>query len=189
MNIGIDAYYLYSKNIDGLGNFLLRLMKQLTLLDDKNNYFLYTPGIVQKEYADSIFLKQNFTLREIKGSFRSRRRFWLQSPSLRKSIMNDNIDMFFGGGEYFPFLLPKKIFVASVIHDVAYRVVPGEISLTNKIFYYFLLPLFVKRANIFFTVSNNSKREIEKYLNIGNKKVIAIHNGIELKKFKPEKKG
>ena len=33
MNIGVDAYYLYAEHIDGLGNFLLRLLVQLSRID------------------------------------------------------------------------------------------------------------------------------------------------------------
>ena len=193
MKIGVDAYYLYAEHIDGLGNYLLRLLKELSRIDRENEYYLYTPGITHADYADSIFSNPRFHLREINGMFRDKRRLWLQSPSLKKEIMQDGIDLFFAGAEYFPLFLPRSVRVATTIHDVAYKAMPEAISLTNGIFYRFLFPFFVRRSDLFFTVSNHSKKEMVDYLHIDEKKITVIHNGIDLSKFSPaqpaDKKG
>src|SRR3990172_5395942 len=153
MNIGIDAYYLSSEHLDGLGMFLLRLLRELSGIDSRNDYFLYTPGVSQAGYADSILRNTRFQVRKIPGIFRNRRRLWLQSPSLKKAIVADSIDMFFAGAEYFPLFLPRPIFVATVVHDVAFKAIPEAISLPNSIFYNYLFPFFIQRADQFFTVS------------------------------------
>jgi glycosyltransferase involved in cell wall biosynthesis len=183
MNIGVDAYYLYAKHIDGLGTYLLRLLQELSRMDKGNNYFLYTPGITHADYADIIVLNKRFQIREIPGLFRNRRRLWLQSPSLKKEIARDNLDMFFAGAEYFPLFLPRSIFIASVIHDVAFKAMPEAISIPNSIFYNYLFPFFIKRTDQFFTVSNHSKMEMAKYLSIKEKKICVIYNGVDLEKF------
>ncbi len=183
MNIGVDAFYLFAEHIDGLGTFLLRLLSELSRIDTNNNYFLYTPGVTQVEYADVITLNKNFKIRRVKGIFTNRRRLWLQSPSLKKEIGRDGLDLFFAGAEYFPLFLPHSIRVASVIHDVAFRAMPEAISLPNSIFYNYLFPFFVKRADIFFTVSNHSKMEMMKYLQIREDKISVIYNGVDLQKF------
>lgn len=187
MKIGVDAYYLYTEHIDGLGNFLLRLLKELSRIDQKNEYFLYTPGIAHHDYADAIITNEKFHLVIVPGIFRSKRRLWLQSPSLRKQILCDGIDMFFAGAEYFPLFLPASIFVATTIHDVAYKAIPDAISFTNIFFYKFFFPFFVKRSNQFFTVSHYSKEEMIHYLSLDSKIIIPIHNGIDLSQFPPAK--
>lgn len=189
MKIGVDAYYLYAEHIDGLGNYLLRLLKELSRIDTVNDYFLYTPGVTHAKYADAIFSNPRFRLRQVAGSVRGRRRVWLQSPSLRKQILLDGIDLFFGGAEYFPLFLPKSIVVASTIHDVAFRAIPEAISLTNKLFYNLLFPFFIRRADCFFTVSHHSKNEMVNYLSLNPDKIRVIHNGIDLAGFTPAKRG
>ncbi|HNW29486.1 MAG TPA: glycosyltransferase family 1 protein [Spirochaetota bacterium] len=189
MIIGVDAYYLYAEHIDGLGNYLLRLLKELSRIDRDNDYYCYAPGVTHADYAEAIFSNPRFKLREIPGIFRDKRRLWLQSPSLKKQILRDGVDLFFAGAEYFPLSLPKGITVATTIHDVAYRAMPEAISLANSLFYNIFFPLFIRRADLFFTVSNHSKKEMMNYLGIDGNKISVIHNGIELEKFPPAKKG
>lgn len=188
MNIGVDTYYLSTRNIDGLGYYLLRLLRQLSRIDTANNYFLYTPGITHRDYADSMLENPRFTMRVIPGIFRDKRRFWLQSPSLKRQIKRDRIDMFFAGAEYFPLGLPRSVYIATTVHDVAFKAVPEAISLTNSIFYNCFFPFFLKRSDSFFTVSHHSKKEMVNYLHIDDSRITVVHNGIDLTKFSPAKK-
>lgn len=185
MKIGVDAYYLNAEHIDGLGTFILRLMKELSRIDDRNDYYLYTPGVHQKKYASEIFANTRFHLRIVPGIFRTSRRFWLQSPSLKQSIRKDGAELFFAGAEYFPLLLPRSITVALAIHDVAFRAVPKAISLSNMVFYRLLFPLFIRRADRFFTVSRHSRDELVRYLGIREDLISVIPNGIDLDAFSP----
>jgi len=188
MKIGVDAYYLYAGHIDGLGNFLLRLLVQLSRIESDHEYYLYTPGISHTEQADIIFRNPRFHLREINGMFRGKRRLWLQSPSLRSAIIRDHVELFFAGAEYFPLLLPRSVTVATTVHDVAFKAMPEAISLTNTIFYNVLFPFFVKRSDYFLTVSQHSKNEMVNYLHINPDRITVIHNGIDLLEFTPSGK-
>ena len=61
MNIGIDAYYLYSSENTGIGNYVLNLLLELSKLDIKNNYYyLYTPKIRNTQYANDILKNSYF---------------------------------------------------------------------------------------------------------------------------------
>jgi glycosyltransferase involved in cell wall biosynthesis len=188
MIIGVDAYYLYAEHIDGLGNYLLRLLKELSRIDRENEYFLYTPGITHREYVEKILANPRFTLRQIPGILSGKRRFWLQSPSLKKQILSDGVELFFAGAEYFPLFLPAKITVATTIHDVAFKAIPEAISLANSIFYNYFFPFFIRRSDYFFTVSHHSKKEMMTYLGIADEKISVVYNGIDLEKFTPAKK-
>ncbi len=185
MKIGVDAYYLHAEHIDGLGTYLLRLMKELSRIDAANDYYLYTPGVCQEKYAAEIFGNTRFHLRIVPGIFKTSRRLWLQSPSLTQSIRQDDVELFFAGAEYFPLLLPRSITVALAIHDVAFRAVPEAISLSNMLFYRLLFPLFIRRADRFFTVSRHSRDEMARYLGISGDLISVIYNGIDLDAFSP----
>jgi glycosyltransferase involved in cell wall biosynthesis len=184
MIIGFDAFYLSSEKIDGMGNYLLRLLVELSKIDRINYYYLYTPCVRQNDYAIEILKNSRFKIVNIVGFMNSKRRFWLQSPSLIKRIIEDEIDFFLGGAEYFPLFLPRSIRIGVTVHDVAYKTVPDEISRINSFFYRYLFPFFIKKADVIFTVSNYSKSEIENYFSVGNKKIVVVHNGIPLEKYK-----
>ncbi len=188
MIIGVDAYYLYAEHIDGLGNYLLRLLKELSRIDRENEYFLYTPGITHRDYAETILANPRFTLRQIPGIVTGKRRFWLQSPSLKRQILSDGVELFFAGAEYFPLFLPRRVVVATTIHDVAFKAIPEAISLANSLFYNYFFPFFIRRSDYFFTVSHHSKKEMMTYLGIADEKISVVYNGIELEKFHPAKK-
>ncbi|TFH41525.1 MAG: glycosyltransferase family 1 protein [Chrysiogenales bacterium] len=185
MIIGVDAYYLYARQIDGLGTYLLRLLEELSRVDRVNEYLLYTPGVTHEKRAKKILSNPRFRLSIVPGVFSDHRRLWLQSPSLRSRIIKDNLDLFFAGAEYFPLFIPRVIPVAVTIHDVAYRAVPGAISFSNKLFYRLFFPLFIRRADHFFTVSRHSRDELVRYLGIDRTRIIVIHNGIDLDSFHP----
>jgi len=189
MRIGVDAYYLSSSHIDGLGNYLLRLLKALSRIDAENEYILYTPGIAQHFYAEAMRRNSRFSIAVIPGIFSRSRRLWLQSPSLIRRAARDRIDLFFAGAEYFPLLLPRAIRVAVTIHDVAFKAMPEAISIPNMIFYRFFFPLFVRRADFFFTVSHHSKREMIDYLGIEESAIRVVYNGIELDDFPAGREG
>lgn len=118
-------------------------------------------------------------------SFFSQRRFWLQSINLKKQIVKDQIDLFWGGGEYIPVLLPKKIRTIATIHDVVFRLFPDTVALKDKLLYNFLLPISLKKTNKVLTISKNSKSEIARLLKYPDKQIDVIPNGIDLKSFKP----
>ncbi|NMB64729.1 MAG: glycosyltransferase family 4 protein [Spirochaetes bacterium] len=186
MIIGIDAYFLYEKHNTGIGMLNLNLIKTLSKVDKENKYILFTPAITHTDTAEEITQNQNFSIIEYKNIFRNSRRIWLQSLGLRKQIINKGIQIFLGGGEYIPIFLPKNIICIVTIHDVVFALFPETISLTNKISYYTLFKISLKRANAIITISNNSKEEIIKYLNV-NKPIFVIYNGIDIKKYYPNK--
>ncbi|MDY6933969.1 MAG: glycosyltransferase family 1 protein [Spirochaetota bacterium] len=184
MKIGVDAYYLYSRINTGVGNYVHRLFYELSKLDCENEYYLYMPFLKNADLTEDMFSNPNFNLREIKGVFMNNRRLWLQSPSLRKQIKTDGIQLFFGGGEYFPLFLPRKIKVAVTIHDVVFKLFPDTITIGNKLFYNLFFPFFIKKANWFFTGTETSRSELKQYLRI-DKEIFVIYNGLDKSKYIP----
>lgn len=182
MVIGVDAYFLFEKNNTGIGTLNLNLIKALSKVDNENKYILFTPAVTHKGVAREITKNKNFIIIEYKNKFSNSRRIWLQSPGLRARIISMGVQLFWGGGEYIPILLPKNITCVATIHDVVFALFPETISLSNKISYYTLFKLSLKRANAIITISNNSKEEIVKYLNV-NKPIYIAYNGIDLKKY------
>lgn len=64
------------------------------------------------------------------------------------------------------------------IHDIAFLVNPQWFSKNFVRFYKFLVPRIAKKARLIFTVSDFSKTEIIKYLDVDAAKIKVIYNGV-----------
>jgi glycosyltransferase involved in cell wall biosynthesis len=188
MNIGIDAYPLFAEKNTGIGNVVLSAIEELSKYDRKNRYILYTPRVRQEKHAEIITENPNFDIREIKGFFSGSRKLWLQSPQLAARMRKDNLDIFWGGGEYIPILTPKKTIAVSMIHDVVFKLFPETVSACNMLFYRTLLPLCLKRADRCLSVSKTSGKEISDLLGFDSGKIDVIHNRIDTKAYRPSGK-
>jgi glycosyltransferase involved in cell wall biosynthesis len=187
MRIGIDAYPLYADQNTGIGMVILTVLEHLAKSDRANEYFLYTPAIRHHDWAHEILKNRKFRIVEIKGLFPNTRRLWLQSPQLISRMVNDRIDLFWGGGEYIPVMTPRSITVITTIHDVVFKLIPSTISFANMIFCRTLLPLCLKRSDRCLTVSHTSKKEIADLLYYDEQRIDVIYNSIDCAKFAPGK--
>jgi glycosyltransferase involved in cell wall biosynthesis len=185
MNIGIDAYYLSNRFNTGIGNVVLQLVEGLSKTDRKNRYYLFTPAVVHEELAARILKNRNFEIVTVSGIFSAYRRIWLQMPAMRNAVISRKIDFFFGGGEYIPFSLPRRIKTGVIIHDCAFRLFPETLSLSEKLFYKFLFPASLRRADHIFTISHNSEQDIRRFYHTDPKPVHVIPNGIDLSRYTP----
>lgn len=82
-----------------------------------------------------------------------------------------------------PLFVPKSKKLVLTIHDVAFLTYPKSFSNFFRIYYKVIVPINIKRADKIITVSNNSKKEIEKYYPKSKGKVEVISLGLD-KKFK-----
>lgn len=183
MNIGVDAYYLFSQKNTGIGSHVLNLLNELSKIDTQNHYFLYTPIVKNIKYHGSIIANPNFQVIEVNNFLKKSRRLWLQHFSLIRQIKKDKIDFFLGSGEYLPILLPSYIKKAIIIYDVVFKIFPETVSFINKLFYNTLFRYCLHITDFIFTISNNSRKEIVQHLNPGDKTIFTIPCGIDLKKY------
>ncbi|MCX7698060.1 MAG: glycosyltransferase family 4 protein, partial [Candidatus Goldbacteria bacterium] len=182
MIVGIDAYFLFERYNTGIGTLTSNIIKALSVLDKENTYILFTPKINHHNVANEILKNKNFKIIEYKGCFSKYRRLWLQNPGLIYKIINEKVDIFWGGGEYIPLLLPKKIRCVVSIHDVVYVLFPDTIKFTDRVLYHTLFPLCVRKSDAIITVSNTSKEEIIAYLK-PEKPIFVAYNGIYLDRY------
>lgn len=190
MNIGFDAYFLSNRCNTGIGNVVLKIILGLAKTDRKNRYFLFTPSVVHEDVAAQIRAARNMEIVTVAGPFAAYRRVWLQMPAIRRAVIERDIDFFFGGGEYVPVFLPKRIKTGAIIHDCAFRIYPETLSLPEKLFYGLLFPLSLRRLDHIFTISKSSEHDIRRFYRVGNTPVHVIPNGIDLSRYSPgSKKG
>ena len=76
-----------------------------------------------------------------------------------------------------PIFVPKSKKLVVTIHDVAFITYPNSFSTFFRLYYKFIIPINIKRADKIITVSKSSKCEIEKYYPFSKEKIEVIYLG------------
>ncbi len=92
-------------------------------------------------------------------------------------------DLLFCPANIAPVFVPKNKKLVVTIHDVAFQTYPNSFSKFFRLYYKFIIPINVKRADKIITVSNSSKNEIEKYYSNSKGKIEVIYLGLD-KRYK-----
>lgn len=176
MKVVISGYV--GKKITGIGRNLICLLDNST---SDIEYVIYTnfdmaselkfknPNVVVKTYA----ISKNDSLKNL---------LWTTFVFPFKAL-EENADR--GLIPNFTLLLFKFKPTTVIMHDLIEFNVPHKFS-PKKMFYRTKLadPITAKRANHIITVSENSKRDIIKFLNVKDNKITVVYNGVDQDKFK-----
>ena len=175
MKIVVSGYV--GKKITGIGRNLMCLLDNVS---DDNKYIIYTNEDIKNDF---IFNNPNVTVKTYKVS---------KTSSLGNLLWTTFIFPFVVLKEKadkalipnFTLLLLKFRPTNVIMHDLIEFNVPDKFS-SKKMFYRTKLadPITAKRADSIITVSENSKRDIMKFLNVPEKKISVIYNGVDQKKF------
>ena len=177
MKIVISGYI--GKKITGIGRNLICLLDNSS---SKNEYVIYTnydmkndlvfknPNVVVKYYNIS---KNNSFKNLLWTTFVFP--FKVLKEKAEKALIPN-----------FTLLLIKFKPTIVIINDLIEFNVPNKFS-KKKMFYRTKLadPITARRANHIITVSENSKKDIMKYLKIGSEKISVVYNGVDRTLFKP----
>ena len=175
MKVVISGYV--GKKITGIGRNLI------CLLDNSSSeiqYVLYT----NKDMAESFsFKNRNVTVKTYDVS---------KNSSMKNLLWTTFVFPFKAFQERadvslipnFTLLLFKFCPTAVIMHDLIEFNVPDKFSKT-KMFYRTKLadPITAKNADRIMTVSENSKRDIEKFLKVPDHKITVVYNGVDRQKF------
>jgi glycosyltransferase involved in cell wall biosynthesis len=173
MKIGIDARLLSYRR--GIGTFVYNMLSHLTILDRKNQYFLY----VDKKSKDSdLALPENSIIRpHALPSYP----LWEQ-VCLPLAAMHDDVDILHCPANTGPLFLPQQIKRVLTIHDVMYllpyEVLPPSPSLyqrLGRIYRRWVVPRIAKRADAIITDSHHSRQDIFSLLQLPSEHVFVIY--------------
>ena len=178
MRIGIDARII-GTNGRGMERYTRNLVENLTRIDDKNEYFLYT----DHNFDDGITLGKNFTVRFIKSSFKF---LPFSNTYLVKEVRKNKIDLF-----HFPYntcWLFHRCKTIVTLHDIIPAMYSNEKMKTvgQRFAYKTYLYSIKKNADVIITDSKSSANEITRYLGISSSKISVIYLGKE-RIFRPIK--
>ncbi|MCR5397843.1 MAG: glycosyltransferase family 4 protein [Lachnospiraceae bacterium] len=91
---------------------------------------------------------------------------------------------------FFNYVVPPGVHgkVVTTVHDMCYKAVPETVALKTRKWLEICMESSVKRADCIVTDSKFSKKEIVKYLQVPECKIIPIHCGVDRVTYHPETK-
>lgn len=165
----------FRKKLAGAGKYAYKIIWELSKIDPLNDYYLFITEEGKENFKIS---KANFHFKVVKFNPNSfmYRIFWEQVIfpfSLKKLKPN----IIFTPSVAIPFLYKGNFF--TTIHDLAYKKNKPKYSQLRRMYLNTVTKIAVRKSKIIFTVSNFSKREIEKEFFLKNKKVLVTYNGVD----------
>jgi len=166
MHIGIDGNEANTKNKVGIGQFAFQLLTHFQKIDHKNRYTIYLSSSPNKDLPKET---KNWKYKII-----GPRKFWTQwRLPLELYTTQDRPDIFFSPSHYSPRFSPIPT-VCSIM-DLSYINSPSEF--TKKDFHQLKnwTAYSVKKATRVITISNFTKKEIQKHYQIPGSKITVAH--------------
>lgn len=184
MKIGIEGQRLFRVKKHGMDMVALELVKNLQIIDTKNEYFIF---IKPDEDRGCITPTKNFHIVELEGGAYP---MWEQK-ALPKAAEKYGCDILHCTSNTAP--LRTKIPLVVTLHDIIYL---ESISIFKKggtwyqklgnMYRRFVVPKVVKNSEKIITVSNFEKERIKKFFGFpaSDSRLVAIYNGVG-EHFKP----
>ena len=169
MNIGIDLTF-YSNIRTGISNYTFKLLEYFNKVDTTNKYFLYTSNDLPSE----IKFNENFIIKKLE----TKHIHLYYLLFLKKQLMKDKINLFFGPSFYLP-AKSKKYKMVTTFHDLS--IIKTKNSSYHKFFKYHISKLFHKKAckdaYKIIAISESTKNDIKDCFNIADNKIEVIYDG------------
>jgi len=182
MKIGIDARWIF-KVISGVGKYTASLIEYLARIDGNNEYILFFD---RPALRDRLILKAglkdkpNFRTKIVSYSlFSSANQFFMP-----RILNSERVDVFHSTNFMIPLFGFKGKMVVTV-HDLIPLLFPHYTPKARKTrffaLYRLIMKLVARRADRIIAVSENSKNDLKRALNLFDEKVAVVYNGIDLK--------
>lgn len=171
MRIAINCRCFLKKQFTGIGRYAYNLVRSLSEIDSRNEYFLYAP-------------KDLFDFK------RSTPRFNAKNFHVRSDLFRQGPDRVLGGVDIYHAPAPevievRKAKVIASVHDLVYKAYPqghtdSTVEMTDR-----QLKSITERADKIICSSESTRRDLTKYFSVPADKVTVIYLGMDLKEFAP----
>jgi glycosyltransferase involved in cell wall biosynthesis len=179
MNIGIDARVL-SRPSSGIGRYLISILENVSYSDNENKFYLFSDRNITYTNESTKFKVVVKRGRLFKGKFYSPIWLNLVLPFLLKK---HNIKIFFTPNLLSPFKVPRGIKKIITVHDTIFKIDPIFYSFLYRNYLKLLLPYSIKTSDYIITVSNHSKKDIQKYYDVEEEKIKVIYPSVSRELF------
>jgi glycosyltransferase involved in cell wall biosynthesis len=182
MRIGIVAFP-FDKGKSGLWNYIKSIIENISKLDDKNKYYIFTyyKFNIHKKNFKQILFKSNWVNNPTVNML------WHQTflPYFVKKYKIDLLHLPAGNRRL---VLFKNCKIITTVHDLSQFNVKEKYDVFRMLYVKRILPLLTKKINKIISVSKNTKKDVVKYWKIKEDKISVIPNGIDFfDKLDPKK--
>lgn len=178
MRIGIEVQRLFRKQKFGIETSALQLIKKLQQKNPACDFVVYAKNDEDRQCLEE---SDNLQIKTLTGKVF----FDFEQVFLPLAAKNDRIDLLHCTGNTTPFISPVP--VVQTLHDVIFM---DPIAKTDSLYQRFgnhyrrkVVPVVTPRSASVITVSKYEKDRIVNRLNIDEKKIRVIYNGIDENRF------
>jgi glycosyltransferase involved in cell wall biosynthesis len=165
----------FTNRLPGTGNYIKRLLFFLQKLDTENNYYLYFGNCDDPKNLFGIY-EDNFSIIKC-GMFDSKlKRILYEQFIFPIRIAKLKPDILFCPSVAVPILSFSGAKVITTIHDLIPFVFKEKYSFVQRSYINLISYLSAKKADKVLTVSENSKKDIIKFLHIKEEKIKVLYN-------------
>jgi glycosyltransferase involved in cell wall biosynthesis len=175
--IGIDIRNIGKKRT-GDEVVFFNYVKNLALIDNENEYYLFTdiadtPVYQYMGVKLGIENKNNFKIISLQSSNKFVWNLWTLPRYLRKNPVDVYHTQYIT-----PFFVSHRVKIVTTIHDISFNFYPQFIKFSDLFFLKILIPMSFRRADKIITVSEFTKNEIIKYYKVAPEKIEVAYNSI-----------
>jgi len=180
LRIGVNALFL-QRPLTGMGQHLFQLLKGLDEYDDQNDYVLLSPRFKHSSVGRFPQLSDRFQNIEVMSALRrfgeNFESLWWEQVGMVRACHREKIEVLHCPYFAAPFFLPARTVVT--VHDVIPLVMPEYRARRESRMYSSLVAFTVPRADAIITVSEYSKHDIMRTLQIPEDHIHVIGNAVD----------
>lgn len=183
MKIAIDLRSLSSGRISGVENYGLNLLENLPVVDRQNSYIFFYNALKRAGLPDFHYVNSEVRQTRYPSKLLN---LALKLGLVKMEKLLGELDWFFMPNLN-QFSINNQTKLAITVHDLSPLVTPEFYDLKRKIWHKFLnYKQAFERADILFAVSEYTKKDLIRILNISEGKIKVVYPGLDLKIFKPD---
>ncbi|HSH53046.1 MAG TPA: glycosyltransferase, partial [Bacteroidales bacterium] len=172
MNIAVNTRLLIKNKLEGIGWFTFETFKRITQNHPEHQFYF----IFDRPFDHDFIFSDNVHPVIIGPQARHPFLFYLWFEfSIPKILQKINADIFISPDGYLSLRSPMNSL--AVIHDINFMHFPKGLPFLYQKYYQYFFPKFAKKAGRIVTVSEFSKKDINKQFLINNNLIDVVYNG------------
>ncbi len=162
----------------GVGFYVLNLLNALAKMDSDDTYYIYT----KKEDQSLVAHNACFNIIPCSTNNRLLRLGWEQI-FLPRYIAQHKLDVFHSPHYTVPFR--SKVPTVATFHDMTFFTHPEVHEKSKVLFFRQMIPLAAEQANAVIAVSQSTKRDMVRLLDVPESKIHVVYEGIDSSQYRP----
>jgi len=172
VKIAVNTRLLIKNQLDGIGWFTYETLKRITISHPEHTFHF----IFDRPYNEEFIFNNNIIPISINPPARHPFLFYLWFEfAIPKILKKINPDLFLSTDGYLS--LKTKVDSLPVIHDLNFEHHPEQLPYLTRKYYKHYFPAFAKKAKRIATVSEYSKKDIQKTYGIESDQIDVVYNG------------